>query len=109
VHLPYAASLDERDDLDAPARRVLTVVGEIERGDSYRFEVELERLLAAGGGTVDLTGATYLPSAALAPLAGVLQRAVRGQVPVVVRAERHTIADRVLQAAGIPHDSPDPA
>lgn len=94
-----------RDD----ASRTLTVSGDIEGDAAQQFEAALAALLADGvGGTVDLSGVSYLPSAATGPLMVAVRDARREGTPLRLFAASGTIADRVLLTMGVDHDSEAP-
>ena len=96
--VPLAVVFDE-------SRSVLAVSGEVgeEATETLRLAIEQHSLGYTRGTTVDLTGATYLPSAAIGVLARAARQFVASGEPFELTAAAGSIAHRVLTVSAMPH------
>ncbi len=89
-------------DFDDP---VLSVAGEIDEDstETLRLEVEKHSLSYTRDLTVDLTGATYLPSVAVGVLVRAGQSFAEAGTSFELAAAEGSLAHRVLTVSAMPH------
>jgi anti-anti-sigma factor len=84
---------------------VLVVSGDVDEESSQTLRLAIEEHSAGctTGLTVDLTGATYLPSVAIAVLVRAEQGFAASGAPFELVAASGSLAERVLTVSAMPH------